>query len=83
VPLTVYDETIRVLKSAVGKARLGAEEELSAIKRLDAQARSLEHVGGPGFHEFIAEERRRSPEYGGRTVMDDAPNAYARAKMRV
>jgi hypothetical protein len=83
VPLKVYDETIRVLKSAVGKARLGAEEELSAIKRLDAQARTLEHVGGPGFHEFIAEERRRSPEYGGRTVMDDAPNAYARAKMRV
>ncbi|WP_423065438.1 DUF763 domain-containing protein [Devosia sp. CN2-171] len=83
VPLKVYDETIRVLKSAVGKARLGADEELAAIRRLDVQARAMEGAGGPGFHEFIAEERRRSPEYGGRTVMDDAPNAYARAKMRV
>jgi len=84
VPLTVYDETIRVLKSAVGKARLGAEEELSAIRRLDAQARTLERTAtGPTLPEFIAEERRRSPEYGGRTVMDDAPNAYLRAKMRV
>jgi hypothetical protein len=83
VPVKVYDETIRVLKSAVGKARLGAEEELSAIKRLDVQARAMEGAGGPGFHEFIAEERRRAPEYGGRTVMDDAPNEYLRAKMRV
>lgn len=83
VPLKVYDETIRVLKSAVGKARLGADEELSAIRRLDVQARTMEGAGGPGFHEFIAEERRRSPQYGGRTVMDDAPNAYARAKMRI
>ncbi|MDB5539268.1 MAG: hypothetical protein JWQ89_995, partial [Devosia sp.] len=84
VPLKVYDETIRVLKSAVGKARLGRDEELDAIKRLDRQARQLEaRATGPGFHEFIAEERRRAPEYGGRTVMDDAPNAYLRAKMRV
>ena len=42
VPLKVYDETIRVLKYAVVKARLGASEELSAIKRLDAQARAVE-----------------------------------------
>ncbi|MBN9310460.1 DUF763 domain-containing protein [Devosia sp.] len=83
VPLKVYDETIRVLKSAVGKARLGADEELAAIRRLDVQARAMEEAGGPGFHDFIAEERRRAPEYGGRTVMDDRPNAYARAKMRV
>jgi hypothetical protein len=40
--LRVYDETIRVLKSAVQNARLGREEELGAIKRLDQQARQLE-----------------------------------------
>ena len=28
VPITVYDQTIRVLKAAVAKARLGREEEL-------------------------------------------------------
>jgi hypothetical protein len=73
VPLKVYDETIKVLKYAVVKARLGASEELSAIRRLDAQARSLELTAtGPSFHEYVAEEWRRSKEYGGRTVMDDA-----------
>jgi hypothetical protein len=42
VPLHVYDETIKVLKSAVHNAKLGREEELGAIKRLDQQARQLE-----------------------------------------
>jgi hypothetical protein len=73
VPLKVYDETIKVLKYAVVKARLGASEELSAIKHLDAQARLVEgRASGPSFHEYVAEEWRRSKEYGGRTVMDDA-----------
>ena len=72
VPLKVYDETIRVLKYAVAKARLGSTEELAAIKRLDAQARALERTAtGPSLPAFIAEERRRAPEYGGRTVFDD------------
>ena len=44
VPIKVYDETIRVLKSAVSHARLGREEELGALKRLDEQARLLEHT---------------------------------------
>ncbi len=73
VPLKVYDETIKVLKYAVVKARLGASEELSAIKRLDAQARAVEgKVSGPSFYGYIDEEWRRSKDYGGRTVMDDA-----------
>ena len=42
VPLKVYDETIRMLKSAVLKAKLGREEEVQALKRLDDQARRLE-----------------------------------------
>jgi len=50
VPIKIYDETIRVLKSAVQNARLGHEEELSAIKRLDDQARRLERSAtGPSF----------------------------------
>lgn len=76
VPLTVYDETIKVLKYAIVKARLGNTEERSAIKRLDEQARSLERTAtGPSFRDYVAEEWRRSPEYGGRTVMDDAREA--------
>jgi hypothetical protein len=69
VPLTVYDETIRVLKSAVQKAKMGREEELAALKRLDAQARNLERsASGPSVEEFIAEEREQSHVYGGQTV---------------
>ena len=79
VPLTVYDETIRVLKYAVAKARLGSSEELAAIKRLDVQARALERTAtGPSLPAFIAEERRRAPEYGGRTVFDDVADTRAR-----
>ena len=67
VPLQVYDETIRVLKSAVQKAKLGREEELGALTRLDEQARRLErHATGPTVPELIAEERQRSHEFGGR-----------------
>jgi hypothetical protein len=74
VPLPVYDETIRVLKSAVSNARLGREEELGALKRLDEQARLLEHhASGPPVEELIAEERKRSHYYGGRSVLGWAP----------
>ncbi|HZL59848.1 MAG TPA: DUF763 domain-containing protein [Stellaceae bacterium] len=69
VPVRVYDETIRVLKSAVQAAKLGSEEELGAIQRLDAEARRLERVAtGPDFPAIIAGEMARSPEYGGRSV---------------
>src|SRR5579884_3730822 len=44
VPLRVYDETIRVLKSAVANAKLGQPDRLFAIQRLDAQARALERL---------------------------------------
>lgn len=69
VPLKVYDETIRVLKSAVQNARLGRDEELQALKRLDAQARQLERTAtGLSLDAFIAGERGRSPEFDGRSV---------------
>ncbi len=61
VPLRVYDETIRVLKSAVQKARLGQAEEISALQRLDHQARQLERCAqDPSFEAVIDEEFRRS-----------------------
>ncbi|MBL6614547.1 MAG: DUF763 domain-containing protein [Reyranella sp.] len=74
VPIVVYDETIRVLKSAVHQAKLGRDEELDAIKRLDEQARRLERrARGPGVEELIAKERRMSPAYGGRSVFGEEP----------
>jgi hypothetical protein len=73
VPLTIYDETIRVLKSAVQNAKLGREDALGALRRLDEQARRLESLAkSPTFEELIAEENRRSFEYGGRSVLGRA-----------
>ena len=69
VPIKVYDETIRVLKSAVQKAKLGREEELGALGRLDAQSRRLErHAGGPPLERIIADELDHSHCYRGRSV---------------
>jgi hypothetical protein len=69
VPIKVYDETIGVLKSAVQKAKLGREEEIQALKRLDHQARLLELTAtGPSFEAYLATERTRSASYGGRSV---------------
>jgi hypothetical protein len=72
VPVRVYDETIAVLKSAVQKARLGQQEELWALKRLDEQALTLErHATGRSAEELIREEQANSPAYGGRSIFGD------------
>jgi uncharacterized protein len=69
VPIKVYDETIKVMKSAVRKAKLGREEEMQALQRLDRQARRLEaEADGPSFQSFVAAERAVSPALDGRSV---------------
>jgi uncharacterized protein len=69
VPLKVFDETIRLLKRAVDRAKLGSSEALAAIQRLDVQARMLEsRASGPTFETFIASERANSSGFGGKTV---------------
>jgi hypothetical protein len=74
VPLKVYDETIRVLKSAVQKAKLGQDEELGAMRRLDEQSRKLERqADGPTVANLIAEELDRSRSYAGRSVFGWEP----------
>jgi hypothetical protein len=74
VPLKVYDETIRVMKSAIQNARLGLDEELAAIRRLDDEARRAEkHDSAPGFDTVMAEEWRHSHDYGGRSVFGWEP----------
>ena len=74
VPLKVYDETIGVLKSAVQKARLGREEEIGALKRLDDQSRQVErYVTGPSLKEIVAGEFDQSHLLGGRSVFGWEP----------
>jgi hypothetical protein len=74
VPTRVYDKTIAVMKSAVGSAKLGNEEKLAAIRRLDEQARRLERTAtGPSVEALISEERARSHDYGGRSIFGWEP----------
>ena len=83
VPIRVYDETIKVLKSAVGNAKLGRDEELGAIKRLDDQARALErHASGPSVDDLIAQEFRDSHSYDGRSVFGWEPPPEAVEPLR-
>jgi len=75
VPLHVYDQTIRVLKDALGRAKLGQDERLSALRRLDEQARALDHaaIATPtpaDVERWIAAERAPAAQaaLGGRSV---------------
>jgi hypothetical protein len=72
VPIRVFDKTIAVLKEAVEHAKLGRDEKLDAIKRLDDQARRLEaHAEGTSVEAFIAKERAVSAHFGGRSVFGE------------
>jgi hypothetical protein len=83
VPIRVYDETIKVLKSAVASAKLGRDEELAAIRRLDEQARALErHVTGPSVEKLIADELHASHSYGGRSVFGWEPTPAEEVRTR-
>ncbi|HEX4352952.1 MAG TPA: DUF763 domain-containing protein, partial [Polyangiales bacterium] len=69
VPLRVYDETVRVLKDAVERAKLGNDEKLQAIERLDRQARAMDvDATGESFDAIVSQERARSAGWGGRSV---------------
>ena len=83
VPLRVYDETIKVMKAAVQKARLGQDDMLAAVKRLDDEARRVERsAGGAPLADLIDEERRLSHSFAGRSVLgwEPAPAAPADAR---
>jgi hypothetical protein len=69
-----------VLKAAVAQAKLGHDEKLAAIRRLDEEARRLEaHVSGPSLAAHLAEERARSHEHGGMSVFGPEPPPAAAA----
>jgi len=69
VPLKVYDRTLGAMRRAVEKARIGDRDRIEALRRLDREARALERVAiGPDLEHHISNERRRAPEYGGRTA---------------
>ena len=83
VPIKVYDETIRVMKAGVQKAKLGQDDMLAALKRLDDEARRVERrADGPAVGDVVAEERRLSHSYAGRSVFGWEPPPDAPADER-
>src|SRR5437764_1569872 len=61
VPLRVYDQTIAVMRRAVDAAKLGNDERLAAIQRLDAEARRMEAIAeSPTFEDYVADNVARS-----------------------
>jgi hypothetical protein len=71
VPVKVYDETIKVLKTSVEKARIGDKDKHQAIKNLTLIAQQMEKGFEPlpeAFNRVLDNEREESYKYGGRTV---------------
>ncbi|HXG87011.1 MAG TPA: DUF763 domain-containing protein [Vicinamibacterales bacterium] len=79
VPLTIYDESIAVLRRSLDAAKLGHTEKRDGLSRLDAFTRSIEKHHSPeaDVAATIAHERRISGSIGGRTVFDDRPERAA------
>jgi hypothetical protein len=82
VPLGVYDHTLGVLRQAVDRAKLGSDDRLAAVRRLDAEQRRLEAAAsGPTLDAFMAHERKESWKYGGRSVRGPAITASAHSQL--
>src|SRR5262245_60488141 len=66
VPLSVYDESIAVLRRALDAAKLGHSDKLSGMARLDAFTRMIEASRGPeaDVAAAIAHERATSHLHG-------------------
>ena len=82
VPLTVYDETLHQLETAVTRAKLGRSESAEALRTLSGLAASLEKdlIPEDRVEEWIDQERATSYRFGGMTVMGPAtPPAATRA----
>lgn len=74
VPTKVYDETIKILQTAVHKAKLGTTDKAAAIKKLHEITSRAEKdfIPNNNYEALINKERNDSWKYGGKTVFGDA-----------
>ncbi len=72
VKLKTYDESISILREAIGKSRLLNNERLSCLKRLYSLSRKIEEELEPeaDFKKTMKKENEESELYGGRSVFD-------------
>jgi hypothetical protein len=88
VPLRVYDHTLRVLKDAIGRAKLGNDERLDALRRLDAQARGVDGASvvvpsAADVRGWMRAERAAAPILDGRTVHDSPKKIRRRRQLEL
>lgn len=79
VPLKIYDDSLRFLRTAVDRAKAGDSEKSDGLRRLDRLARNVEQRLQPDadFDRVISHERAISPFLGDRTVSGDKPRRVA------
>jgi hypothetical protein len=76
VPLKVYDQTLSVLRAALDRAKLGQDDRLSALERLDRQARQFDRaLNGPSFDQHVRSELDQSGDFGGMSVFGPEPTS--------
>ena len=80
VPLTTYDDSLGVLRRALGAARLDDTDRIDGLKRLDRFVRAVEAQRAPEAHfdDVIRHERAISRSLKGRTVFDDKKHTTER-----
>lgn len=76
VPIRIYDESIRILREAVNKAKIGIQEKRKTIQKLHQVSLNMEKNFHPvsDLTPIIRHERKKSSEWGGKTVLDDRKN---------
>ena len=74
VPLTVYDETIKIFDQAIQHSKLGNKEKTEALKNLSGISQKMEKSFTPRdfFDNWVQHERDSSYKYKGKTVYGDA-----------
>jgi hypothetical protein len=75
VPLKTYDESLKFLRTALDRAKLGGADKLDGLRRLENFARAVETELEPeaDFAAVIAHEKAISASLNGRSVFDDKP----------
>jgi hypothetical protein len=73
VPLKTYDESVAVLRRSLEAAKMGDDDKLQGLARLDRFVRAVERncETEVDFAGAIAHGNAISPELGGRSVFDD------------
>lgn len=69
VPTKVYDESIKVLRDSLEKAKVGQSDKQKALQKLSTIAQNVEKdfIPNNNFEQVLEKEKKESWQYGGRT----------------